>query len=79
MVEKSAGTRCGTHTELAKTEGARITRCACGTIHLHLSRSGVSVQLPADAFLEVAAAVIEARNGLAADGAVGGHAGEIIN
>jgi len=36
---------CGSHEELARTTSFRLTRCACGTVHLHMSKSGVTVQL----------------------------------
>ncbi len=36
---------CGNHVELARTTDYRITRCACGTVHLHMSKGGVTVQL----------------------------------
>jgi hypothetical protein len=36
---------CGSHEELARTTSFRVTRCACGTVHLHMSKSGVTVQL----------------------------------
>jgi hypothetical protein len=36
---------CGSHEELARTTGFRLTRCACGTVHLHVTKAGVTVQL----------------------------------
>ena len=56
---------CGPHTELAKSEGARITRCACGAVHMHLSRSGVTVQLSSDHFEELGHVVALASRALA--------------
>jgi hypothetical protein len=62
---------CGAQTELVKNDAARVTRCGCGTIHLHLQKSGVSLQLPEDTFLQVLAALNQAREGLRAfDGTV---------
>lgn len=55
---------CGPHVELVKNDGARITRCPCGTLHLHLARSGVTVQLADEAFDEVADAIAEAKREL---------------
>jgi hypothetical protein len=60
MPERPSRSACGPHTELAKNEGARITRCACGTIHVHIARSGVTLQLGAEALLDLAAATGEA-------------------
>jgi hypothetical protein len=36
---------CGQHEELAKTTGFRLTRCNCGTVHLHIVKGGVTLQL----------------------------------
>jgi hypothetical protein len=55
---------CGPHVELVKNEGARITRCPCGTLHLHLARSGVTVQLADESFDELADANAEAKREL---------------
>jgi hypothetical protein len=52
---------CGSaRTELAKNDGVRITRCACGTIHLQMTRTGVTLQLTEAAFAELARATGEA-------------------
>jgi len=45
---------CGTHTELHSSETLRVTRCSCGTVHVTLLRSGVTVRMSADAFRTVA-------------------------
>ena len=52
---------CGPHEEIVRTEAVRITRCACGTIHLTLQRSGVTVQLASEQFGEVVQALTLAR------------------
>ena len=36
---------CGPHEELSKTTAFRLTRCNCGTVHLHFLKGGVTVQL----------------------------------
>jgi hypothetical protein len=36
---------CGPHDELAKTTGFRVTRCKCGTVHLHVVKGGVTIQI----------------------------------
>ncbi len=56
--------KCGPHTELASNPAARITRCGCGTIHLHIARSGVTLQLSRGQFAEVSATVAGAFDAL---------------
>jgi hypothetical protein len=46
---------CGQHTELLSNNAVRVTRCACGTVHVTLQASGVTVRMPQDAFRNVAA------------------------
>jgi hypothetical protein len=53
-------TPCGTHVELAKHGAVRVTRCACGAVHLHLSRPGLTVQIAAEQLAELAEACGEA-------------------
>jgi hypothetical protein len=48
---------CGPHVEVVRTEGVRVARCPCGTIHVTLQRSGVTVQLAAEHFAEVVQAL----------------------
>jgi hypothetical protein len=40
---------CGPHVELSSTPHARITRCPCGTVHLHLSNQGLTLRIDDDA------------------------------
>ncbi len=60
------GKRCGVHTELSTSPAAKITRCGCGTVHLHLARSGVTLQLSSEQFAEVSATVAGAHDALKA-------------
>jgi hypothetical protein len=46
---------CGQHTELMSNNAVRVTRCTCGTVHVTLNASGVTVRMPADTFRSVAA------------------------
>ncbi len=46
---------CGQHTELLSNNAVRVTRCTCGTVHVTLIASGVTVRMQADAFRNVAA------------------------
>ncbi len=45
---------CGQHTELVSNNAVRVTRCTCGTVHVTIVASGVTVRMPADAFRNVA-------------------------
>ena len=36
---------CGQHTELATNDAVRITRCGCGTVHVTVHASGVTMRL----------------------------------
>ena len=49
--------KCGSHSELASNEAVRITRCACGAVHVSLRGPGVTVQMSADAFRGVVSGV----------------------
>jgi hypothetical protein len=40
---------CGQHTELASNATMRVTRCGCGTMHVTLIGSGVTVRMSAEA------------------------------
>lgn len=48
-----SGRPCGPHSELAKTTEFRITQCPCGTVHMHVVRSGVTLQLDPDSVAEL--------------------------
>jgi hypothetical protein len=39
---------CGAHTELSSNNAVRITRCSCGTLHVTLLASGVTVRMSPD-------------------------------
>jgi hypothetical protein len=43
MVNERAG--CGDREELARTSNFNLSRCSCGTVHLHMVKAGVTVQL----------------------------------
>jgi hypothetical protein len=40
---------CGPHVELASNDAVRVTRCPCGTVHVTLQASGVTVRISSDA------------------------------
>jgi hypothetical protein len=48
---------CGPHTTIVNTEGVRIARCPCGTFHVTLVQSGVTVQLSAEKLAELGRAI----------------------
>ncbi len=53
----NAKASCGPHTVIVNTEGVRIARCPCGTFHVTLVQSGVTVQLSADKLAELGRAI----------------------
>ncbi|GAC1542994.1 MAG: hypothetical protein NVS3B10_07290 [Polyangiales bacterium] len=60
--EKPKKKPCGPHVELASNPAARVMRCACGTVHVHLHAQGVSLRLPPDVLRAVANALAAAAN-----------------
>lgn len=42
--------RCGPHTELVNNGTVRVTRCSCGTVHMTVIPSGVTMRLSAEHF-----------------------------
>ena len=52
--------RCGKHTELASNAHTKVTRCTCGVVHLHFLKTGVTMQLPMEAFRATSSALIGA-------------------
>jgi hypothetical protein len=48
---------CGPQTTIVNTEGVRIARCPCGTFHVTLVSSGVTVQLSAERLAELGRAI----------------------
>jgi len=46
---------CGKHTELASNPAVRITRCSCGTVHVTVISSGVTVRMNTETMGKVAA------------------------
>jgi len=49
--------KCGPHTVVVNTEAVRIARCPCGTFHVTLVPSGVTVQLSAERLAELGRAI----------------------
>lgn len=45
---------CGPHTEILSNNAVKVTRCNCGTVHVTLVASGVTVRMPADQFRNIA-------------------------
>ena len=69
-MEHAKGT-CGPHSEIVKTEGIRISRCACGTVHVNFARNGLTVQLAPEQFAEATQAMSLARSLLSGEAARG--------
>jgi hypothetical protein len=57
MHAMSGKASCGPHTTIVNTDGVRIARCPCGTFHVTLVQSGVTVQLSADKLAELGRAI----------------------
>jgi hypothetical protein len=57
MRAMSAKATCGPQTTIVNTEGVRIARCPCGTFHVTLVQSGVTVQLSAEKLGELGRAI----------------------
>lgn len=55
---------CGQHTELASNNAVRVTKCACGTVHVTVVASGLTVRMSAEAFRNVAAGLRSAETRL---------------
>jgi hypothetical protein len=71
---------CGTHVTLADNDGARVTQCPCGTVHVLIKASGVSVQLDEERFQKLGLAVMGAVAALGATTPVSRPSGtQIIN
>lgn len=51
---------CGKHTTLSDNPGARVTQCGCGTVHVLVKQSGVTLQLPEERFQQLGLAVMGA-------------------
>jgi RNase P/RNase MRP subunit POP5 len=52
---------CGPHVEVVRTDGVRIARCPCGTLHLTFQRSGVTLQVSPEYFDEIVQALALAK------------------
>ncbi|MFW5739262.1 MAG: hypothetical protein ACOC1F_02730 [Myxococcota bacterium] len=59
---------CGPHTEILKTDGVRVTRCPCGTVHVTMVKNGTTLQLGPSYFNEVVQALSLARTVIAGQG-----------
>jgi hypothetical protein len=46
---------CGPHTELVSNNNVRVTRCSCGTVHVTIMASGVTLRMSIEAFRHMAA------------------------
>jgi hypothetical protein len=57
MSAMSSKAACGPHTTIVNTEGVRIARCPCGTFHVTLVQSGVTVQMSTEKLAELGRAI----------------------
>ncbi|MEM1029943.1 MAG: hypothetical protein AAGA56_06780 [Myxococcota bacterium] len=51
---------CGRHAILSDNDGARITQCPCGAVHVLVKTSGVTLQLDEERFNKLGLAVMGA-------------------
>ena len=57
---------CGPHVTLADNDGARVTQCPCGTVHVLVKSTGVTMQLDEERFHKLGLAVMGAVSALGA-------------
>jgi hypothetical protein len=67
----AAPKKCGSHTELASNDATRVTRCACGIVHVTLLGPGVTVRMSTEAFRGVASGLKGAAERLDDDARLG--------
>jgi hypothetical protein len=65
--------RCGTQMELVRSRAARVSRCACGAIHLHLPNGSMTLHFERGGFDELVRALNTASRKLAGDSGDGGE------
>ena len=53
----SSKRKCGPHVELTSNAAARVTRCACGVVHVQLHAQGMSMRLDPEALRHLANAL----------------------
>lgn len=53
----SSGKSCGPQTTVVHTDGLRIAKCPCGTFHVTLVASGLTVQLSEERLAELGRAI----------------------
>jgi hypothetical protein len=46
---------CGPHTDLVSNNAVRVSRCTCGTLHVTLVASGVTLRMSPEVFRGVSA------------------------
>jgi hypothetical protein len=51
---------CGKHLELASNASVKITQCSCGTVHLTMNASGVTVRINEETLKALTAGLIAA-------------------
>lgn len=51
---------CGKHSTLSENEGARVTQCGCGAVHVLVKATGVTMQLSEERFQQLGLAVMGA-------------------
>ena len=57
---------CGKHSTLSDNQGARITQCTCGAVHVLVKQSGITIQLSEERFQQLGLAVMGAVSAIGA-------------
>ena len=53
--------RCGPHVELSTNDASRVTRCTCGTVHVHLNAQGLTMRFTPEQLRHVSNALSAAQ------------------
>jgi hypothetical protein len=72
---------CGQHTDLASNDAVKVTRCTCGTVHITIHATGVTMRLAPEVFRTFAAGLraAEVRFTEAADTEISSTGSQSIN
>lgn len=74
-----SGKRCGPHVELSTNDAARVTRCTCGTVHVHLNAQGLTVRLAPEQLRHVSNALSAAQRLIDLTDQAGAAPAETVN
>lgn len=61
---RTTAATCGELVDIARVDGVRVSRCACGVLHLHVAAAGLTLRFTPERFASLAEAVTAARGAL---------------